>query len=91
MRGIIEHTGNRSIAAARGLKVRIDDATARLLDYPLLGRVVPEFEDPLIRELIVGSYRLMYRPDGDTIFVVTIIHGSRDLRRHLPDGPWDIQ
>ena len=79
------------MAAAGRLRARVGEAADRLMAYPLLGRVVPEFDDPLVRELIVGRYRLVYRVEGDTVFVVTIVHGSRDLRRHLPDGPWDIQ
>lgn len=79
------------MAAASRLRARIGEAADRLTVYPLLGRVVPEFDDPLVRELIVGRYRLVYRVEGDTIFVVTIVHGSQDLMRHLPDGPWDIE
>lgn len=75
------------MAAASRLRARIGEAADRLAAYPLLGRVVPEFDDPLVRELIVGRYRLVYRVEGDTIFVVTIVHGSQDLMRHLADGP----
>jgi len=42
------------------------------------GRVVPEFDDPEIRELFVGSYRLIYRV-GARIEVLTLVHGARDL------------
>ena len=91
LRAIFEYVADRSNAAARALRARTGDAANRLTVYPLLGRIVPEFGDLTIRELIVGSYRLVYRVDGDTITVVTIVHGSRNLRRHLPDGPWDIE
>ena len=37
--------------------------TTLLAQSPELGRVVPEFEDPLIREIIVRSYRVVYRLD----------------------------
>ena len=80
-----------SLAAATTLRARLNDAASQLTTFPLLGRIVPEFQDTSIRELIVGSYRLVYRVDGDTITVVTLIHGSRNLIRHLPGGPWDIE
>ena len=35
--------------------------TKRLADFPQLGRVVPEFENSLIREIVVRSYRVVYR------------------------------
>lgn len=37
--------------------------TKLLAHSPELGRIVPEFEDPLIREIIVRSYRIVYRLD----------------------------
>ena len=37
---------------------------ALLAQSPELGRTVPEFEDPNIREIIVRSYRIVYRLDN---------------------------
>jgi plasmid stabilization system protein ParE len=31
--------------------------------FPQSGRLVPEKKDPLIREILVGSYRIIYRVD----------------------------
>lgn len=33
----------------------------RLADFPEMGRVVPEFGDPSVREIVVRSYRVIYR------------------------------
>ncbi len=33
----------------------------KLQDFPELGRVVPEYSVPTIREIIVRSYRIVYR------------------------------
>ena len=30
----------------------------RLAEFPELGRIVPEFDDPAIREIVVRSYRV---------------------------------
>lgn len=43
------------------------------------GRIVPEFNDPDRRELFVGNYRLLYRIDSDTVYVIAFVHGARDL------------
>lgn len=59
--------------------------------FPELGRVVPEFGHASVRELIVREHRMIYRLEGDDVLIVFLMHGSRDLHRHLPDGPWDIE
>ena len=43
--------------------------------------MVPEFEDPLIREMIVRSYRVVYRVNHDYHFVEVIRfwHSARDV------------
>jgi toxin ParE1/3/4 len=35
--------------------------TRLLAQSPQLGRIVPEFDDPFIREIVVRSYRVVYR------------------------------
>ena len=50
-----------------------------LIETPERGRVVPEYENPTIREVVVGNYRLVYRIRGDFIDIVGVIHGARVL------------
>lgn len=47
---------------------------------PESGRKVPEDKRGIYRELIVGNYRVVYRVDGDTVTIVTLIHGARLLQ-----------
>lgn len=51
----------------------------RLSDFPEMGRVVPEFVDPSIREIVVRPYRVIYRVDhGDCrVDVARFWHGAR--------------
>lgn len=49
--------------------------TRLLAQSPELGRVVPEFEDPLIREIVVRSYRVIYRLDDSRRLVE--VHAAR--------------
>ena len=53
--------------------------TKRLADFPEMGRVVPEFSDPFLREIVVRSYRVIYRVDhGDCrVDVARFWHGAR--------------
>ena len=45
--------------------------------FPDMGRIVPERNDPSFRELIFGSYRIMYKIDDNHCFITTMIHGKR--------------
>jgi toxin ParE1/3/4 len=47
---------------------------------PRAGRVVPELEDPDIREVFLKSYRIVYRVDPKRILVLTVFEGHRKLR-----------
>jgi plasmid stabilization system protein ParE len=53
--------------------------TKRLAEFPELGRVVPEFDIPELREIVVRSYRVIYRVDhaSRNVDVVRFWHGAR--------------
>ena len=62
------------------LLIRESVAAARSLDIlAKRGRVVPEINNPNIRELFVCNYRLIYRIAPRAVYVIGFIHGSRDL------------
>ena len=52
---------------------------------PTIGRIVPEIENPSIRERIVGSaYRIIYKVNNpDLVTIITIHHSSRLLRARI--------
>jgi len=50
-----------------------------LLDFPEMGRVVPEIEDPNIRELIIYSYRLIYEVSSSRVVILAIIHCKQNF------------
>ncbi|HEY0365225.1 MAG TPA: type II toxin-antitoxin system RelE/ParE family toxin, partial [Pyrinomonadaceae bacterium] len=51
-----------------------------LAHFPERGRVVPEFDDESIRELIVRAYRIIYRLNHNerSIEVIRFWHAARD-------------
>ena len=61
----------------------VDDAfnaVERLEMFPESGRMVPERYSPDFREIIFGSYRIIYKIiDGD-VYIVTMIHGKRNYQ-----------
>jgi toxin ParE1/3/4 len=56
---------------------RIFAAVERLSKFPQSGRVVPELRRVDVREVIIGSFRVVYRVRADTIEVVTVFHSAR--------------
>jgi addiction module RelE/StbE family toxin len=53
-----------------------------LQEFPELGRKVPEFNDTIIREVFVYSYRLIYKLNQQEILFVAVVHGKRLLENH---------
>ena len=61
----------------------VDDAfqaTERLEVFPESGRMVPERFKPDFREIIFGSYRIIYKIIDDDVYIVTMIHGKRNYQ-----------
>jgi len=54
-------------------------AVERLSSFPNLGRKVPEKNNPLIREIILGNFRIVYRVRDEVVELLTIHHGARLL------------
>jgi plasmid stabilization system protein ParE len=48
--------------------------TDKLVEHPRIGRVVPEYNEETLRELIVGNYRLPYRIKEDSIYIEAVWH-----------------
>ena len=64
-----------------GIVVKKVVAQAKTLaNFPRAGRKVSEFDDDNIRELLVYSYRIIYRLQGDAIVIAAVIHGKRILK-----------
>ena len=62
------------------LITEVFDRVERLVDYPDIGRVVPEFDQPFLRELIHPPFRIVYRRDPGQLRVVRIWRSERLLR-----------
>lgn len=57
-------------------------AAFSLRRYADRGRIVPESDDPDIRELFIKHYRLIYQVTSDHVYILAFIHGARDLAAH---------
>jgi plasmid stabilization system protein ParE len=54
-----------------------------LADHPDMGRIVPEFEQPFLREFIQPPFRIVYRRDPKRMRIVRVWRSERLLE--VPD------
>jgi len=80
LREIYEYISRDSKKYARFQVVKIRARVKILVKTPLAGRVVPELMDKQFRELIEGSYRIVYKiVDDERIDIITVHHSSMDF------------
>jgi toxin ParE1/3/4 len=60
---------------------RLIAETDKLQNFPEIGRVVPEYRNPTIREIIVRSYRIVYRVDHQRklVEIARVWHSARGI------------
>ena len=51
-----------------------------LADLPDLGRVVPEFSHPLLRELVRPPFRIVYRREPAAVRILRVWRSERSLQ-----------
>jgi toxin ParE1/3/4 len=73
---ICEHLLETSPRSAERFASDVFAALARISTFPEIGRVVPEENNPRLREIIVPPYRLIYRLHADGATLETIMHGA---------------
>jgi len=86
---ITEYIARDSEFYARSVVTEILSVSRNILEFPLIGRVVPEIGDENIRERFIYSYRLVYRIEQERILIIAIIHGKRlleNVRERFEDG-----
>jgi addiction module RelE/StbE family toxin len=77
----VEFIAKDSEAYAANLAQLAVDAAESLARFPNRGHRVPDPALSRFRELIVGSYRLIYLVETKRVLIVALLHGHRALRR----------
>lgn len=64
---------------ARTFGNELIDRAVSLANFPEIGRMVPEIGIPTVREIVHGSYRIIYEVfrGQNAIFVLRFWHGAR--------------
>ena len=80
---------------ANALKVldKLKEKAANLFHSPKRGRIIPELQEYGIyqyRELIVAPWRLMYRAQGDKVYVLAVLDSRQNIEDILLKRVLDI-
>ncbi len=78
---IYRYLAQDSPAYTKRMVDRLTRRSQQIGEFPLSGRMVPEYEMTQIREVIEGSYRIIYYIKSDQIDVLGVIHGAQDIPR----------
>lgn len=81
LRDIVRYISLDNPEAALRFGKSLISRTRLLEQSPQLGRIVPELDDPSIREIIVRSYRVVYRVrhSEQVVEVIRFWHAARDV------------
>ena len=83
LKAIAEYYQISSPEYSRYIVAKLFNSVSKLNSFPQIGRKVPELNLESFRELIVENYRIVYLFEGASIEILTIVHGRRDLFKHL--------
>lgn len=83
LRQIHDYIAEDSRFYAKKVINEIVEKSESLNDFPQIGRVVPEIEDPNIRELFIYSYRLIYETLPENLTILAIVHSKRDFNKKI--------
>lgn len=70
----VDYIAQDNYSAAEQWALELMKQTDKLADHPRLGRIVPEYNEETLRELIVGNYRLPYRIKESGIYIEAVWH-----------------
>ncbi len=77
---VVTHIAKDSSLYAAAFAREARDTSRSLSHFSNRGRVVPEFNNPTVREVFIRSYRLLYTVSEEAVYILGFIHGARDLK-----------
>ena len=73
------YIAQQSPQTAQAVVERIVQATRQLETIPNSGRLLPDSDEPNVREIIVLNHRVIYRVRDDEVEILLVRHGARRL------------
>ncbi len=77
LEAIYTYISQNSAQYAQRIIDRITRRSQQIAQFPFSGRVVPEFDNQQIREVIEGVYRIIYYIKSEQIDILAVIHSSQ--------------
>ena len=76
----VDYIARDDLATANKWALNVIKKTDQLIKQPESGRIVPEYNEPNLRELIFDNYRVIYRirKEENTIYIQTVWHVRQD-------------
>jgi plasmid stabilization system protein ParE len=79
---IAEFIAKDSVKYAQIQVVSFFESVENIKAYPKIGKSVPEFKNPKIRQILCGSFRIIYYiKSNQHIDILTVYHSKRKLKR----------
>jgi len=83
---IVDYIKKDSLSSARKVYEKIKEKAQSINSFPLRGRVVPELQKEgitIYRELIVEPWRIMYKIEKDTVYIMAIFDSRQNIEELL--------
>lgn len=81
LRKLVDFISEDDPAAALKIGGKLIEEVEKIREFPSMGRIVPEFDLPHMRELILKPYRIIYRlkKTERVVEIVRIWHAARGV------------
>lgn len=76
---VLTYIAEESLDGAQAVLEQALAAAEALATLSERGRVVPELDDPSVREVFVYSYRMLYEVTESEVRILAFLHGARDF------------
>ena len=84
---IYAYVARDTALAARNWITKLRQRARAVAAVPKVGRLVPEFEKLDVREVFVGSYRIVYQIEANCVRVLTVFEGHRLIPDSVVQDP----
>lgn len=82
LKEIYDYIADDSVRYASITTLKIYQRAQEIIANPYFGRIVPEFNNKFLRELIEGNYRIIYRIKNEAqVDILRVYHAARLLKR----------
>lgn len=84
LKNIYEYIAFDSKYYAKLTVLKLRKRTEILKTHKEIGKIVPEYDNKMIRELIEGNYRIIYKIMSlHNLEILTVFHSKRDLSQYI--------